>query len=207
MEHISDRLPALPGRSLQSSEPRKPPKLWEPCALSIVAERTAVLLGAYREVGAHDPEVFVRAITAVLSEYPEETVRKVTDPARGIPSKLKWPPSIAEIREACEAEVGHIRRNAARLEHETEALRALPSPQRVDDLARERVTKLVERFKADMRGKPDPEAERRAAEAFTDALAARVARGESPLADYPSNPSVAESNRRAMQAHAKDTQK
>jgi hypothetical protein len=142
-----------------------------------------------------------------LREFPEETVRKVTDPARGIPGKLKWPPCLAEIREACEAEVGHIRRNAARLEHETEALRALPSPQRVDDFARERVTKLVERFKADMRGKTDPDAERRAAEAFTDALAARVARGESPLADYPSNPSVAESNRRAMQAHAKDTQK
>ncbi len=37
----------------------------------------------------------------MLEQFPIETIKAVTDPARGLPSKLKWLPTIAEIAEAC----------------------------------------------------------------------------------------------------------
>ena len=49
-----------------------------------------------------DPDVFTTAIAAVLSEYPEDVVRQVTDPRRGIPARSKWFPSIAELKAACD---------------------------------------------------------------------------------------------------------
>ena len=41
----------------------------------------------------------------MLASYPEAVAVKVCDPIRGLPSKSKWLPSIAEIREACETEM------------------------------------------------------------------------------------------------------
>lgn len=64
----------------------------------------ARLLGCYRTGDANDPETYIAAVVAVLEQYPINTIRAVTAPATGIASKLKWLPSIAEIKEACEAE-------------------------------------------------------------------------------------------------------
>lgn len=38
----------------------------------------------------------------VLSGYPIDVVERVIDPLTGLPSKLKWLPSVPEIRSACE---------------------------------------------------------------------------------------------------------
>lgn len=141
------------------------------------------MLGCYKRDEAADPEIFMRAVISVLLEYPEWTVHNVTEPSSGIPSKIKWLPSIAEIKEACEEQVGHLRRNADREEHVRKAFKALPSLEEVDDLARERVDRLVEKFKRETRGTPDPEVERRKAKAFTDNLERMVAAGRSPLAE------------------------
>jgi hypothetical protein len=48
----------------------------------------------------------------VLSDYPLNVVTAVTDPRTGIPAKLKWLPTIAEIKTACEDIVGPRRRMA-----------------------------------------------------------------------------------------------
>lgn len=42
------------------------------------------------------------AIAATLADYPREVVEHVTDPRTGLPAKLKFLPSVAEVREACE---------------------------------------------------------------------------------------------------------
>lgn len=64
------------------------------------------ILGCYRVSDAHDPEIYISAVVAVLAMYPVEVIRNVTIPETGIPSKIKWLPTIAEIKEACE---GHYR--------------------------------------------------------------------------------------------------
>ncbi len=47
---------------------------------------------------------------AVLSEYPPHIVDLVTDPRSGLPSRLNFPPSIKEIRDACNALVEQRKR-------------------------------------------------------------------------------------------------
>lgn len=60
------------------------------------------MFGCYRKQEANDPEIYVAAVTAVLSEYPQPVIETVTDPRSGLPSRLKWLPSVAEVREECE---------------------------------------------------------------------------------------------------------
>lgn len=74
------------------------------CSPDTAAELTMVILGCYRKGDCDDPEVFVTAAAAVLSRYPEDVARAVTDPHSGIAGKLKWFPTIYEIREACDIE-------------------------------------------------------------------------------------------------------
>jgi hypothetical protein len=59
------------------------------------------LFGCFRVGDANDPEVYIAAIVAVLANYPVEIMRAVCDPSKGLPSKLKWLPTIAEIVEEC----------------------------------------------------------------------------------------------------------
>lgn len=72
--------------------------------------RATAMLGFYRKDDAWDPEMFLTGISAVLAKYPREIIEKVTHPADGLPSKLKFPPTPAEVKEACEHEMIPIRR-------------------------------------------------------------------------------------------------
>lgn len=72
------------------------------CAKELAAERARILVGCYRRTDANDPEIYARAVVAVLMRFPESVVIAITEPATGLPAKLKWLPSIAEIVEACE---------------------------------------------------------------------------------------------------------
>lgn len=71
-----------------------------------------LLLGCYRTGDANDPEVYVSAVVRVLSNYPIEIVQRVVDPVTGLPSKVKWLPTIPEILSACEEIAGVQRRTA-----------------------------------------------------------------------------------------------
>lgn len=68
------------------------------------AERAQLMFGCYRRGDANDPEIYAMAIAAVLAEYPAEVIKAVTDPRKGLPRKLKWLPSVAELAEACDEE-------------------------------------------------------------------------------------------------------
>lgn len=60
------------------------------------------LLGCYRTGDANDPEVYIAGVVAVLSRYSIEIIREVTEPATGLPSKLNWLPTLAEIHKECD---------------------------------------------------------------------------------------------------------
>ncbi len=90
-----------------------------------------MLLGSYRAGDANDPETYVRAVTAVLSMYPVDVIRKVADPAKGLPSRLQYLPRIAEVKSACEEEMQPIyrQRERERIDAERKARRlALAAP-------------------------------------------------------------------------------
>jgi hypothetical protein len=42
------------------------------------------------------------SLGAVLEQFPDEVITYITDPRTGIQRRLKWPPTINEIVEACE---------------------------------------------------------------------------------------------------------
>jgi hypothetical protein len=60
------------------------------------------LLGCYRRDDAADPETYAAAVAAVLSTYPPDIVKRVTDPRTGLPGKSKFLPTVSEVREECE---------------------------------------------------------------------------------------------------------
>lgn len=73
-------------------------------------EAARMLLGCYRAGDANDPEVYISAVVRVLSGYPLDVVMRVIDPLTGLPSKLKWLPTVPEILSACEEIHGLQRR-------------------------------------------------------------------------------------------------
>jgi hypothetical protein len=77
-------------------------------------QAAARLLGCYRTGDANDPETYVAAVIAVLSRYSAQIVREVTNPVAGLPAKLKWLPTIAEIRDECELLQARERRQEQR---------------------------------------------------------------------------------------------
>ena len=58
-----------------------------------------MLLGCFRKSDAADPEIYTRALIALLMEYPESVVTEVTG---RLPTVCKWLPTIAEVKEACD---------------------------------------------------------------------------------------------------------
>ena len=73
--------------------------------------RARILFACYRRDEAADPETYCAAVAAVLGDgYSREVVEFVTDPRTGLPSKQKFLPNIAEIRETLDARMDQIHR-------------------------------------------------------------------------------------------------
>lgn len=64
----------------------------------LAAYHARLILGCYRTDQISDPQVFITAAAAVLSRYPQDVGARLSDPKSGIAGKLKWLPSIAEIK-------------------------------------------------------------------------------------------------------------
>jgi hypothetical protein len=71
--------------------------------MSLALYHSKLILGCYRTDEVSDPEVYVTAVAAVLSRYPSDIGARLSDPKDGIAGKIKWLPSISEIKEACDA--------------------------------------------------------------------------------------------------------
>ena len=87
------------------------------------AERAKVLFSSYRRGDANDPDRYLASIIAVLSEYPEETIRFVTDPRTGIQNRFPdWMPNVPQVKLACEEHYGPTRRAIEREANERRQL-------------------------------------------------------------------------------------
>jgi hypothetical protein len=62
------------------------------------------VFGAYRRDEFADPENFIQQLGMILERYDDHVIERVTNPLTGIQRKCKFPPSIAEMVEACDAE-------------------------------------------------------------------------------------------------------
>ncbi|MGA0595630.1 hypothetical protein [Enterovirga sp. CN4-39] len=119
MEQLSKTLSTISGNRYA------PPKT-DRCSPSAAIEYAATLMGFFPAADISDPRVFATGLSAVLSDYPEEVVRRVVDPRTGLPGRLKWAPRIAEVREACEAEMEPIRKRWQREREAHERRKLLP---------------------------------------------------------------------------------
>lgn len=115
-----------------------------------------MLFGCYPAGSANDPEMFITAATAMLASYPELVVERVCDPLRGLPSKNKFLPAIAEIREACEREmIWHdvVERRERERRHTAEVLAPAPTP---TEEARRRVRAEADDLLGELKAKGGP---------------------------------------------------
>lgn len=97
-----------------------------------------ILLGSYSRARPHDPETYTDAIAATLAGYPVEVIQRVTDPRTGLQRKLKWLPEVADVVEACDAEVSRlevIARAAALPEVRQKAIEAPRDPEKDAEMA------------------------------------------------------------------------
>lgn len=75
-----------------------------PCASREAGAFAEQLLGFYPAREVNDAQTYVNGVTALLCAYPADFVKRVCDPVTGLPSRLKWLPTLADIREALDAE-------------------------------------------------------------------------------------------------------
>lgn len=111
------------------------------CSPAVAADCARILVGSYRRDDFHDPEVFIAQVTALFGGFPEEIVRQVIDPLRGLPRKSKFPPTISEVGDALdEAMRPHYERAARERKAEEErvavAAEAGGDPERKRELLR-----------------------------------------------------------------------
>ena len=99
----------------------------------LALKRAQTMMGCYRLGDVGDPQVYAAAVVAVLVRYPTDVIMSVTEPATGIPSKVKWLPTIAEIVEACEEAVAPLLRQQERDRIANQTRKALPKPHRLSE--------------------------------------------------------------------------
>jgi hypothetical protein len=95
-----------------------------PATATQVANCLKLLLGCYRTVEAHDPDTFASSLLRAMSGYPLDVLMAAIDPAIGLPSKLKWPPQPAEIKQFCDAIMAPRWREAERRRRTSEQIEA-----------------------------------------------------------------------------------
>ena len=68
--------------------------------------------------------IFNEAALRIMCNYPVDILKAVTDPGAGLPAKLKWFPSLAELKEACEMLMEFRRQYEDKLKRRAEQLDA-----------------------------------------------------------------------------------
>lgn len=68
--------------------------------IALAKQHAFVMLSAYRKIDCDDPEAWTTATVAVLALYPADVMAEICHPQSGIQTRIKWPPTAQEIREA-----------------------------------------------------------------------------------------------------------
>ena len=74
-KQLTDSAGTVPGPTLTAEQSR------------FLSAQIRILIGAYRKGEAEDPEVYYAHIERILSAYPPEVVRQVTDPITTRPQR------------------------------------------------------------------------------------------------------------------------
>ena len=92
--------------------PREPtsPAQADPGRSAWISGLARRVYGAYRKDDFADPDSFLAQLGMVLERYPDEIIRHITSPVTGIQRRSKFPPTIAEVAEACDEEVARVER-------------------------------------------------------------------------------------------------
>jgi len=72
-----------------------------------------ILLSGYRRQDYNNSQLFIRQLEQIFAEYPESVIKAVTSPLTGIQRHVNYPPVIAEIVKALEAEMRIFRHTAS----------------------------------------------------------------------------------------------
>ena len=78
--------------------------------MALIIRCQIALFSAYRADQYSDPEGFKNSLGAVLEGFPDEVICYVCDPRTGLQRRMKWPPTISEVIEACEDHRDHLER-------------------------------------------------------------------------------------------------
>jgi hypothetical protein len=73
-------------------------------------QRQRILFSAFRSDQFSDPEGYLNSLGLVLEQYPNDVIIHITDPRTGVQRHLKWPPTIAEIVDACDKRMQELAR-------------------------------------------------------------------------------------------------
>lgn len=82
----------------------------QPCDAGTAADLARTLIGLYPAREVYDARAYVAGMTAVLMSHPADFARRVCDPVRGLPSRLKWLPTLADVTGAIAVERGRRER-------------------------------------------------------------------------------------------------
>lgn len=87
----------------------------------MISKAVRMIYSAYRRDDFADPDMFIAQAGAILERYPDDVVAEISHPFTGVQRRCKFPPSISELVDACEAAVVYRER--------IDRLRAIPTPQ------------------------------------------------------------------------------
>jgi hypothetical protein len=74
------------------------------CSIDEATQAAENLIGLYPAREVQNAKTFAAGVTALMAAYPVYAVKRVCHPVTGIPSRLKWLPTIAEIKAALDDE-------------------------------------------------------------------------------------------------------
>lgn len=80
------------------------------CPPSEAATFAGQLVGYYPAREVNDARTYIAAMTALMAAFPRDFVKRVCNPVTGLPSRLKFLPTLAEVREALDAEANRRKR-------------------------------------------------------------------------------------------------
>jgi len=94
----------------------------------MIAQAIRRIFSAYRRDDFADSEGFANQLGTLLNAYSDSVIAAVTSPISGIQTRSKFPPQLAEIKEACEQEAAYEHRQQKRAALPDVNLARLPAP-------------------------------------------------------------------------------
>jgi hypothetical protein len=103
----------------ESEISQKPLGRFGQCSALQAGEAAKILLGLYPKGQVDDPDTYAAGIATILAAYPTDVVQQICSPW-GLPTRVKWLPSVYEVKEACEIAMGPYYAQEAKKQHEEE---------------------------------------------------------------------------------------